>query len=334
MATINRSIFLDQPEPSPLSMRVPKGQETRLSLRYFDRSGHLISSDLAAQLQLMGRSGGALQTYDLPATDVVNGLAGTLIPEGDLTDPNGYRLAIQGTRDGQPSLFASGTVHVSESLGPRVALPVDVIDRVDLTFERGDDVELDVSMWVDTAKANEYELAGTTIVANILDASGGTVLVPFTVTVADANTVKLSLTEEQVDALPATCWWALLAGTGSGVTTLCEGEIIVTGAVTALTEVVADYDYQKPDLADPTAGQIVHGNFVRNLLKVSALDAAANDMSATFVLVEPGDQILLGASTWMVDSTHQPNSNWFEFMVTPVAQDAASGVVPVTFRRP
>lgn len=228
MATINRSIYVGQPEPSPLSMRLPARQETRLALRYFDHAGALISSDLGAQLQLRGRSGGALQTYGLPATDVVNGMASALIPAGDLTDPNGYRLAVYGTRNQEPALFATGTVHLTEAIGdPGMAVAQDVIDQIPLTLERGDDVHLDVSTWVDTGKSNEFELTSTTIIANVLAAAGGSVLVPFTVSPLDANTVHLTLTIAQVDALPNNCWWVMTASTGTGVTTLCEGPVTV-----------------------------------------------------------------------------------------------------------
>jgi len=46
---------------------------------------------------------------------------------------------------------------------------------------------------------------------------------------ATDNVIRLSLTSAQVDALPASCWWTLTAGTATGVTTLCQGTVTITG---------------------------------------------------------------------------------------------------------
>ena len=48
----------------------------------------------------------------MPAIDIVNGRAGVVIPAGALTDPNGYRLNLFGTVDGQPMLLATGRVNL------------------------------------------------------------------------------------------------------------------------------------------------------------------------------------------------------------------------------
>jgi len=224
---LRRTVFVNPTEPSPLSLRLPARMDARLSLSFVNLRGGPYSTDIGAQLELTGRSGtGPGQSYAVPASDVTAGDAGVIIPAGDLTDPNGYRLNLYGSISGEAALLATGTVVLTPSAGP-VAVPPNVIDHIPLTLERGDYVHLDVSTWVDTGKSDEYELYDTSIVASILTGERGTVLVPFTVTPLDANTVHLTLTVEQVGPLPDDCWWIMTATTGGNVTTLCEGPVRV-----------------------------------------------------------------------------------------------------------
>jgi hypothetical protein len=227
---VRKTVVLNGYEPSPLSFRAPLGMDTRLHLSYFYNSGAVYDSDVAAQLQLTGRSSARTATYPLPATDIANGRAMAFIPGSDLADPNGYRLRLLGTANGEPSVLALGTVMPIPSAGMEV-MPADVIDTVDLIFDYNNPAELDVSVWKDASKGSEYDMTadGTAVTATVTDSKGGAQLVPFTVTVIDANTVRLTLTTAQVNALPASCWWSMVAANSAGATTLCEGVVTVHG---------------------------------------------------------------------------------------------------------
>jgi hypothetical protein len=332
---IQKTVWISPIEPHPLSFRAPMGMETRLNVNFLGQNGVPYSSDLGAQLQLTGRSTARTTTYLMPATDIVNGRARAVIPAGDIDDNNGYRLRVVGTLNGQPALLAFGNVMPIAAAGLE-AIPEDIIDTINLAFEYGEKVELDVAVWQDTGKGSPYDLTSelTTMTAAVYDAKGGIMIMPFSVTVLDVNKVKLSLTVEQVNVLPASCWWSMVASTAAGATTLCEGTVTITGVVIPpLVETTVNYDYQKPDNADPVSGQIVHGNWTQNLLKVSKVTTDAADFSATLALARVGDQIIAGATTWTITAINDPGG-WLEFSVLPVQQAAVLGVTPVTFRPP
>jgi hypothetical protein len=332
---VNRSVVINPVEPSPLSFRMPLGMDTRLVVTFFDQNGLPHGSDLGAQLQLTGRTSASTTTYLVPAIDVANGRARATIPGGDLDDPNGWRLRLVGTLNGEAALLATGTVMPLASAGLE-AIPEDVIDTIDLTFNYDEVVELDVTLWADAGKDSPYDLTSalTTLTASVFDVKGGTMIVPFSVTVLDVNKVKLSLTVDQINALPASCWWTMVASTDAGATTLCEGSVTITGTITPpLITTTVNYDYQKPNTGSPATGQIIHGSFTQNLLQVAKVTSDAADFSATLVLVEPGDTILIGVTTWTVSAIVQ-QAGWFEFTVLPIQQAAPTGVTPVTFSRP
>lgn len=337
---VNKTVFLNPVEPHPLSFRAPMGMETKLNVTFMTRSGGEdtpYSSDIAAQLQLTGRTSSRTSVYYAPATDIANGRIRAVIPADGLNDPNGYRLRLVGTLAGEPALLAMGTVMPVAFAGIEAA-PDDVIDTIPLTFDYNNPVSLDVSVWKDAGKNSEYDLTAeaTTVNANILSTRGGETLMPFTVTVLDANTVTLSLTAEQVNTLPPSCWWTMVASGSTGATTLAEGSVTIAGTVTPeLPETIALYDYQKPPLGDvnPVGGQVIHSNIIQNLLKVAKTTSASVDLSGILELVRAGDTIALGTTTWTVQAATEA-VGWYEFTVTPVAQDAVSGVTTVTFRRP
>jgi hypothetical protein len=226
---ISKLVVLNPIEPSPLSFRAPLGMDTKLNVTYLDMAGAALPGDLAAQLQLTGRSTARTTSYLMPATDIANGRARAIIPGGDLNDPNGYRLRLVGTVNGEPSLLAMGTVMPIPAAGIE-AIPDDIIDTVDLTFTYGNVVELDITVWTDSGGDVPYDLTegAATISAAIYAAKGGSQLLPFTVTVTAANKVRLSLTVEEVATLPALCWWSMVASTSAGATVLCEGKVTVS----------------------------------------------------------------------------------------------------------
>jgi hypothetical protein len=331
---INKSVVLNSIEPHPLSFRAPMGIDTRLNVSFFDQNGTPYSSDLGAQLQLTARSSASMATYAMPATDIANGRARATIPGGDIADPNGYRLRMVGTLNGEAALLAVGTVMSIAAAG--LVVSEDVIDTINLTFAYNEPVQLDILLWQDTSKGIPYDLTqeDTLVTASVTDSKGGALLVAFDVLVLDVNKIQLSLTEDQVNALPASCWWSLVASTSAGATTLAEGTVTITGTVIPpLTVTTLTYSYQKPNNADPANGQVVHSTYTQNLLEVSRLDNSGVDQSATLMLVETGDTITLGATTWTV-MLASALPGWFEFTVTPIAQDAVSGVTMVTFARP
>jgi hypothetical protein len=227
MSTVRRTCYVNPIEPGPLSMRVPAGMETRLDVTFHDIGGALLHVDVLPQLQLIGRSsGGPALVYAMPATDVVNGRARAVIPSGDLLDANGYQLRLYGTWKGEPILLAAGIVAITDAQGI-VAVPADVIDSIDITLNRGTAAALNVTLWVDTAKSQPYDLTAVTVAAAIYESHGGPQLVPFAIGAITGNTVQITLTADQVTALPDSCWWNLTVSDAAGVTTLCEGMVTV-----------------------------------------------------------------------------------------------------------
>jgi hypothetical protein len=329
---VNKAITLNTIEPAPLSFRAPMGLETRLNVTFLDQSGAPHTQDLAAQLQLTGRSSERTLYYQMPSSDVVNGKARAIIPAETLTDPNGYRLAITGTLNGEGALLATGLALSIPAAGPEAA-PADLIDQIDLAFERNEDVSLDVKLWSDSGGDIPLDLTLTTISANLYSQRGGAAIMPFTVTPIASNAVTLSLTVDQVNSLPDACWWSLAASQATGLTTLCEGNVTVSGTITPpLAPFTANWDYQKPDQGDPASGQIIHGNWTQDTLKISKIDHDANDVSATLALIVPGDQIVIDVTTWTVQRAFDM-TGWYEFNVQPVQQAAVVGVTPVTAQR-
>jgi hypothetical protein len=334
---VQRQIYLNPIEPAALSFRAPLGIETTVTVAFMGQNGAPWTQDLAAQLQLTGRTTEITSFYGMPSTDVANGRARAIIPAGDLTDKNGYRLRMVGTYNGEAALMATGTVLLMEATGPEIA-PIDTIDSIDLAFERNEDVSLDIKIWADAGKDAPYDLTASnvTIGASVYDFKGGGVIMPFTVTVLAANEIQLTLTTDQVNSLPATCWWALRAGASGGLTTLCEGEVTVSGTVIPpLVETVVLYDYQKPSTGgiNPVGGQIIHSGVTQNLLQVAKTTAGLEDFSATLALIRPGDTIMIGVTVWTVSQSIE-QAGWYDFTVLPLQQAAPTGETPVTFVRP
>lgn len=227
MSTVKRMVVINPIEPSPFSLRAPASMETRIETTFRNQDGSLYRQDMAAQLQLTSRSTTNTTTYAMPAIDVANGKARAIIPAGDLTDMNGYRLRLFGTIDQQPQLVAFGVLRLIDAAG-QDAVPDDVVDTVNLTFTYNFPADLDVALWDDAAKTNPYDLATTTIAAVIYTAAGGTPIMPFTVAPIGPNAVNLSLTDVQVDTLPSSCWWTLSITTGVGSKLIAQGNITVT----------------------------------------------------------------------------------------------------------
>lgn len=225
MSTVQRTVYLNQIEPAMLSVRAPAQMETWLDVTFRDQRGQPTTTDLAAQLHLTGRGSDRTTSYAMPAIDMVNGKARAVIPAGDLTDMNGYRLRVLGTWRQQPALLAAGTWQLIGSAGVD-AQPDDVIDQIALSFARGIDDYVDVKLWHDAAQSNPYDIRTLTVTAPI---TSDTVSDAFTVTVISYNEVRLSLTAAQTTALPANCEWSLIVSSGGGQQMLAQGPLTITG---------------------------------------------------------------------------------------------------------
>lgn len=119
---VNRRIPLNPVEPSPLSLRVADNIPVTVNIEFKTAvTDDPIGYDLHGKLVLTGRTNGQKLCYDLLSTDVSNGKAEATIPEGSLTDWNGYQLRVFGdveTTDGvQETLIAMGVLRVIEG-GP------------------------------------------------------------------------------------------------------------------------------------------------------------------------------------------------------------------------
>jgi len=335
MSTVTGLVYVNPIEPGPLSMRVPSGMETRLELTYYDQLGATLNVDVLGQLELMSRSiGGAPVWCAVPATDVVNGKARAILPANTLDDPNGYRLRLYGTVEGQGMLLATGVVDVSDAIGT-TSVPLDVIDSIDLTMQRGEDVLINIAVFADQVGDADYDLATTTISAMIFTNQGGDGIIAFTVTPIDANEVQLSLPAETVNLLPDHCWWSLVASGATGMATLAEGNVTVTGIVTPpFVTTVLSYDYQKPDaLGAPTGGQIIHANYALDLLRIDTADATTVDATVLLDSLVLGDTIQIGVTVWSIQAIQKVLS-YYEVTIAPNTQAVPLGTTPVTFARP
>lgn len=221
-----RTLHLNPVEPALLSARSPMGFDLTLDLIYRTAVDQVVGFDLAATLVLEGRTTGQSKTYIAPASDLVNGKARVFVPGGDLQDRNGYRMTLVGTVDGVRKVVGVGTLILSGT-GVQEVTAADVIDTVPLLLMRGQAADLTVNLWQDAGKTTEYAIGSSTVAAAIYASQGGAVLVPFTLDVVDNNTVHLSLTSVQVDALPDSGWWTLVVSSGTGSTTLAEGPVTV-----------------------------------------------------------------------------------------------------------
>lgn len=224
---IERTIYINKIQPEPLSFAVPAGLEAKVDVNFLDQSGEPHGSDLLAQLQLTARSSVISTNYPMPATDVVNGKARAVIPAGAITDMNGYRLRLFGTLGGEPWLLATGVVSPIAGAGPE-AVPPQVITQVPIVLTRGQVGLIDVRLWDDLG-SDPFDLATATISAAIYTQQGGSMLTPFAVAQTAANAVQLSLTIDQVNALPDGGYWNLQLGQAAGVTTLAEGPVTLVG---------------------------------------------------------------------------------------------------------
>src|SRR5215467_7159229 len=122
-------------------MRVPMNMDTKLDVLMLTQGGTPWTVDVAGQLSVTTRSDGQTSTYTMAATDVVNGKARVVIP--GQTDPNGARLRLVGTVNGEPTLLAMGTLLPIDFAGV-FEQPPDVIDDVPLMLVRGQDANIDI----------------------------------------------------------------------------------------------------------------------------------------------------------------------------------------------
>jgi hypothetical protein len=228
MSTVRKTCYVNPIEPGPLSFRAGSRVETRLEVTFFQQNGNAYTTDLDAQLRLTSRSGMISRAYSMPAIDVANGKVRAVLPAGDITDVNGYRLAIYGTVAGEAGLLAQGTVWPDDTVEP-LAAPIDVIDTVPITLSLAQptDSAFTVRLWDDATKTDPYDIGSSVVAAAVLDSQGGAKLVDMTVVPVASNAVVVSLTPAQVALLPASCWWTLTIGVSGGTTTLVEGPVTV-----------------------------------------------------------------------------------------------------------
>jgi hypothetical protein len=313
------------------------GIETKIDFFFKKQNGAPHGEDLVAQLQLTSRTRDTTEYYSVPATDVVNGRARATIPAQMTYDPNGWRLRLTGTVDTEPRVLAYGVVTAVAGAGPQVE-PQDVIDTIPLSFQRDEEVNLNVTLWADASKSAIYDLTakGTSINAYVFGVQGGPVLVPFTTTAVSSNVVNLYLTPGQVNNLPDDCWWSLIASTGAGTTTLCEGPVTVSGVVKPpFTDVVANWNYVVQDsLLAPATGEVIHSNYALDVIRMHIFDSDGTDRSATLNDLMVGDVILLELTTWSILSMEKAGADWWAIYIAPAAQAAVTGVNPFTFHRP
>lgn len=230
MSIVRKVIYVNTIEPAPLSFRAGARVDTTLEVTYYQQGANNIAYnvDLDGQLRLTARSGNISKTYSMPASDIANGKARAFIPAGDVVDPNGHQLTLYGTVNGEILLIAKGLVWPNDSEAP-LEEAIDVIDNVPITLDTANPIgaAFTVKLWDDTGKTDPYDLSGKTVSAPILAGKGGAKLVDMAVTPAGANAVTLALSQADIAALPASCWWTLTIGGSGSTTTLCDGPVTV-----------------------------------------------------------------------------------------------------------
>jgi len=294
MSTIHRTLVLNPVEPAPISMKLRTGIENVVEVEYLRQNGAPYNTDFGAQMYLIERTTGSVKAYILPSIDVINGRAQAYIPAGDIKDRNGYNVQIIGTVEGEPRLIARGSasVYETEALG---IIPVDLIDMVDITIAYGLGASIDVALWRDVNKATPYAVMPPPVTAYVWTAMAGTVLAAFAAEKIDTNVVRLTLTEGQVASLPAKCWWSLSVTESGGLTTLVQGDVLVTGTpLPVFTTITAPYNYRKlATLGTPASGEALHCTNAPDLLRVSMFDNNGVDQSVYLSRVEAGSTITL-----------------------------------------
>jgi hypothetical protein len=230
MTTVSRSLYVNVIEPQVMNLNAPANLPLTVNLTYYDQTGVVLKNDVAAQLQLTGRTnGGPTDVYPVPAIDIVNGRARVAIGSGDLTDMNGYRLRLIGTYKGDTTLLALGVLRLTDAAGIDTT-PIDVIDSIPINLTYGYIANIDIHLWQDATKETPFDLTSATITAAVYATSAATTqLVPFSISTIGPGEVMLQLTDVQIATLPASCWWSLRAANAAGVTTLCQGTVTVIG---------------------------------------------------------------------------------------------------------
>lgn len=86
--------------------------------------------------------------------------------------------------------------------------------------------------------------------------------------------------------------------------------------------VEAEYNYLTPQNASaPAAGEATHGRSTPSILNISTTDNQANDRSALFATLSPGDIISGGGQEWVIQNIDN-NTTWYAFTVAPAAVGA------------
>jgi hypothetical protein len=372
MSSIHRTLVVNPVEPAPISMKLRSGLENTVEIEYLRQNGAPYNTDFGAQMYLIERTTGSVRAYILPSIDVINGRAQAYIPAGDIKDRNGYNVQIIGTVEGEPRLIARGSasVYETEALG---VIPVDLIDMVDITIAYGLGASIDVALWRDVNKATPYAVMPPPVTAYVWTAMAGTVLAAFAAEKIDTNVVRLTLTEGQVASLPAKCWWSLSVTESGGLTTLVQGDVLVTGTpLPVFTTITAPYNYLKQaTLGTPASGEALHCTNAPDLLRVSMFDNDGVDQSVYLSRVEAGSTITLltpppppptpgppdplpealphtmvlprdtppptpgpPGTTWTVVSVDRSDTlNYFGYVITPATQSPETGIQSFVFSR-
>ena len=113
-----RTIFVNDIEPAPLSIRHPLGVNLDLNLTMLMQNGSPAQLAVEPQFVLLPRSKGGVRPYDMTIIDAVNGNTRIQIPGFDLNDVSGYGIelytreanAVEGGPPVPTGLAAKGTL--------------------------------------------------------------------------------------------------------------------------------------------------------------------------------------------------------------------------------
>ena len=106
----------------------------------------------------------------------------------------------------------------------------------DLILYRGDSYGYRFKLWQDAEKTIPFDLAGATVIAEIRNKPGGTMITPLDATIVEPNFVDLKITSEMSKAsVPSGLWDLEITFATGEVNTPVKGSVSVTADISGST---------------------------------------------------------------------------------------------------
>lgn len=107
--------------------------------------------------------------------------------------------------------------------------------RMPLSLYRGDTYRWRFSLWQDSARTQPVDLTGATVLAQVRDRAGGTLIATMSCTITAPNIIDAALSAEDSAKLPGSSVWDMqVTYAGGDVATVLAGPVNTTVDVSAL----------------------------------------------------------------------------------------------------